>query len=172
MVEGEGRTVIARNRLTGEEREVAAERLVFRPSAYAVIVQDGRVLLNTAWEGHDFPGGGIEKGESLRDGLMREVKEETGLAVDIGPLLHVGEDFFIANFVPDTCFHSLLYYFLCTNPRGDLSTDGFAEYEKDYMKAPQWVPLDELAGRRFYNPIDSIALIRKAAEGKEYTVTV
>ncbi len=90
----------------------------------------------------------------------------------MGPLLHVGEDFFIANFAPDTYFHALFYYFLCTNPMGELSKEGFMHYEKEYMKGPVWVPLDELDTLKFYNAIDSVALIRKAASGGEYTVTV
>ncbi len=164
--------VTCKNRLTGEVKEVDAEKLRFRPAAYGVIINDGKVLLNTAWDGHDFPGGGIDQGESIRDALLREIKEETGVSVDVGPLLHVGEDFFIANFVKDTYFHSLLYYFLCTNPKGELSTAGFAPYEKEYMKAPIWVPFDQFDTLRFYNSIDSAALVRKAATGKGYTVTV
>ena len=155
---------MCRNRLTGEKREVPVEKLRFRPSAYGVIIKDDTVLLNTAWDGHDFPGGGIDLGESIHDGLLREVKEETGLRVQVGPLLHAGEDFFIANFVEDTYFHALIYYFLCTDPQGELSTDGFAAYEKEYMKEPIWAPLDSIESLKFYNPVDSVALIRKATE--------
>ncbi len=164
--------VVCKNRLTGETREIPSDKLQFRPAAYGVIIKDGKVLLNTAWDGHDFPGGGIDKGESIRDGLLREVNEETGVSVDVGPLLYVGEDFFIANFVEDTYFHSLVYYFLCTNPKGQLSTAGFAAYEKDYMKGPVWVALDKLDALKFYNSIDSAALIRKAASSDSYTVNV
>ena len=164
--------VTCKNRLTGETKEVPAEKLRFRPAAYGVIIHEGNVLLNTAWDGHDFPGGGIELGESIRDGLLREIKEETGVAVDVGPLLYVGEHFFIANFVADTYIHSLFYYFLCSNPKGELSTEGFAPYEKEYMKAPVWVLLDTLDDLKFYNSIDSAALIRRAAAGERYTVTV
>ena len=159
-----GKTAVCRNRLTGEKREVPVEKLRFRPSAYGVIIKDDTVLLNTAWDGHDFPGGGIDLGESIHDALLREVKEETGMTVKAGPLLYVGEDFFIANFVEDTYFHSLLYYFLCTDPQGELSTDGFAQYEKEYMKGPVWLPFDKLDSVKFYNPIDSAALVRKAID--------
>jgi 8-oxo-dGTP diphosphatase len=156
-------TVVCRNRLTGEIKEVLAEKLQFRPGAYAVIIQDGKVLLSPQWDGWDFPGGGIEKGETFEQALVREVKEETGLDARPGALLHVTQDFFIANYMDDTYFHSLCFYYTCTDPRGEISTAGFAEYEKKYMKAAEWVPLEKIDGLKFYNPVNSPELIRKAA---------
>lgn len=51
-------------------------------SAKAVILSRGKVLLlkqpNGRW---DLPGGKLDKGEDIVDGLIREVKEETGLHV-------------------------------------------------------------------------------------------
>jgi 8-oxo-dGTP diphosphatase len=37
----------------------------------------------------DLPGGDLEFGEDLKDGIIREVKEETGLDIDIPTLLDV-----------------------------------------------------------------------------------
>ena len=68
-----------------------------RLAAYVLMVDDSagqeRVLL--AWwngEGHSdpawsLPGGGIDFEESVRDGLVREVFEETGHHVEPGALL-------------------------------------------------------------------------------------
>jgi len=39
----------------------------------------------------DFPGGKIDAGESLEVGLLREIREETGLAVSLGHLLGAAE---------------------------------------------------------------------------------
>jgi 8-oxo-dGTP diphosphatase len=52
----------------------------------AVIVHEGKVLLvrraREPLKGHwSLPGGAVEVGESLHSGLVREVKEETGLIV-------------------------------------------------------------------------------------------
>ena len=46
--------------------------------------KDGRVLVQKRikyWKGIAFPGGHIEKGESITDSVIREAKEETGLTV-------------------------------------------------------------------------------------------
>jgi 8-oxo-dGTP diphosphatase len=61
-------------------------------SVAAVITDDqGRALLiqrrdNGRWEP---PGGVLEPGETIEDGLRREVREETGLDIEPGPLTGV-----------------------------------------------------------------------------------
>ena len=55
-----------------------------RASVSAVIVdRQGRLLLQQRSDGGQWglPGGSVEIGESLRDAVVREVREETGLRV-------------------------------------------------------------------------------------------
>jgi 8-oxo-dGTP diphosphatase len=71
---------------------VTAPRVAVR----AVIVVGGRVLLVNAYPGDASdlwvpPGGGAESGVSLHDNLMREVREETGLAIRPGRLVGLSE---------------------------------------------------------------------------------
>jgi mutator protein MutT len=83
----------------------------------AVIVRNGQVLLvrraNPPLQGEwSLPGGALELGEKLRDGIAREVKEETGLVVEVGPVLDVIDSIF-----PDgngrTQYHYVLIDYLC-----------------------------------------------------------
>jgi 8-oxo-dGTP diphosphatase len=66
-----------------------------RLAAYAVIVDGDRVLLSW-WngEGHgepgwSLPGGGVDLPETTEQGVLREVREETGFEVELTRLLAV-----------------------------------------------------------------------------------
>ncbi|WP_435191622.1 NUDIX hydrolase [Streptomyces sp. bgisy126] len=66
----------------------------FRLAAYAVCVEDGRVLLarHVSPEGGStwtLPGGGVEHGEDPFDAVVREVAEETGRDAVVERLLGV-----------------------------------------------------------------------------------
>lgn len=63
--------------------------------ATAVLVEGGRLLLlrqdvsDAASREWSLPGGKVEFGETVGDCLLREMKEETGLDVEVGRLLYV-----------------------------------------------------------------------------------
>lgn len=89
--------------------------LVFRPTVYGVILHNRHVLLITTRSTgkYYFPGGGIERGERMVAALNREVREETGIEVEVINLLHVEEQFFYHD-PTEEAWHSLLFFYHCT----------------------------------------------------------
>ena len=55
------------------------------------VIEDGKVLLTKRedFEVWCLPGGGVEDGESLAEGAIREAKEETGLDIELTRLVGV-----------------------------------------------------------------------------------
>src|SRR5438034_6923741 len=63
----------------------------FRVGVFALIFEDGHVLLahrrDIDW--WNLPGGGMEHGETVEEAVRREVREETGLEVEVKYLVGV-----------------------------------------------------------------------------------
>ena len=95
----------------------------------AVIVDGDRVLLVKRaqpplageWS---LPGGAVEVGETLSAALQREVLEETGLLVEVGPLVEVLDRIHLDD-AGRVEYHYVLLDYLCTTVGGHLgaSTD-------------------------------------------------
>ncbi|WP_103171513.1 NUDIX domain-containing protein [Paracoccus sp. SY] len=67
-----------------------------RLAVRAAILRDDRLLLVNAYPGQQsdlwcLPGGGVEPGQSLPENLIREVAEETGLAITVSAPILVNE---------------------------------------------------------------------------------
>ena len=90
----------------------------------AVIVQNHRVLLIRRGQAPllgewSLPGGVLECGETLREAVVREAGEETGLAVETGEMLGVYERVIRGDEGP-VRYHYVLIDFLCRPIGGDL----------------------------------------------------
>jgi len=90
----------------------------------AVIVDDGKVVLvkrkYEPLKGHwSLPGGMVEIGEPLETALAREMLEETGLRVDVGPVIEVF-DRIMRDEERRVRYHFVLIDYLCWPADGSL----------------------------------------------------
>lgn len=77
----------------------------------AIIIKDGRVFATQRGygefkDGWEFPGGKIEPGESRKEALVREIKEELDADIRVGSLLETVEYDYPA-------FHLTMHCFFC-----------------------------------------------------------
>ena len=91
----------------------------------AVIVAEGKVvLIKRKYEplkGHwSLPGGMVEIGETLESALSREMVEETGLRVDVGPVIEVF-DRIMRDEQKRVRYHFVLIDYLCWPAGGTLT---------------------------------------------------
>ena len=88
-----------------------------RPSARAIIVEDGKLALihNGKRNYYMFPGGGIEAGESHEEALIREVREESGLVVIQESIRGYGSALRLSksNVFENTIFEQENFYYWC-----------------------------------------------------------
>lgn len=126
-----------------------------RLAARAVLLVDNRLLLVNAYAGADStlwcaPGGGVERGASLPDTLVREVHEETGLTVSVGAPCLVNEFH-----DPATGFHQVEVFFRCKLVAGQVN--GSWQDPDAVVTRRRWVTRDEM--RKLRVKPDSLAEI-------------
>jgi 8-oxo-dGTP diphosphatase len=97
----------------------------------ALIIEDGRVLL--VKRGHapragewSIPGGVLELGETVRECVVREALEETGLTVEALELLGVF-DRIVRDLDERTLYHYVLIDFFCRPIVGEARSGGDAD---------------------------------------------
>ena len=113
--------------------------------AAAVLVKDRKILVQRDRNGNEFalPGGHIKIGETLEDGLTREIMEEVGVRIKCSRLLWSEECFWEWN---DRQAHNIAFYYLI-ELCGDLQIPENGEFvpQKDNDNVViGWMPMEEI----------------------------
>lgn len=134
---------------------ISVKGLVFRPSVYALLIHEDKVLLmNTIHTNtYSLPGGGVEIGETNDEALSREVKEETGLEFTNAVFQTFQQDFFY--YPPnDESFHTFLFFYTCTPLTLEPCAD--EDVQDGAVGQPRWVEIATLSADQFHNHGDLI----------------
>jgi ADP-ribose pyrophosphatase YjhB (NUDIX family) len=110
--------------------------------ARAILVDNGRLLCNSANGYLALFGGRVEKGETVRRALARELDEELGLPVEIGRLAYQIENFFVD--AGGRKRHELGLYYVTRS----LRRLGERVEARERGFAPTWLPLESVAASR------------------------
>jgi ADP-ribose pyrophosphatase YjhB (NUDIX family) len=134
-------------------------------SSRAIIHRDGTLLVvhyrDESGDWYTLPGGAQRHGEGLVAAVAREVAEETGLVVRVGPLRFVRECIAApaARALPPG-FHQVEFYFTC-----ELVGPSGASGEPDPGQVgAEWCTIAELRSRCFFPP----ALLDALERGEEF----
>ena len=148
----------------GSQYTVPVNELNIRVGVYAVIIENGKILLTRQWDSYSLIGGGVEKGETIEEAIIREVKEETGLAMMPDKIIHQATTFFKRN-AEAKANQSIQLYFTHSQLRGEISNDKITASEKTYTHGtPEWVDLSEVDKINFRHSVSLTTILRAYGE--------
>ena len=139
-----------------------------RHSARSIIIKDGKVAMirSLKYDYYKFPGGGIENGESPVEAMIRETREEAGLAVIPESVREYGYVHRIqrSDYNPAECFVQDNYYYLC-KAMEQLTSQLLDDYEAQESYTLEYVePLAAI--RKNYDvknsPYNQLMFVREA----------
>ncbi|MFC2510722.1 MAG: NUDIX domain-containing protein [Candidatus Nanoperiomorbus sp.] len=153
------KTIVCKD-VYGNQYTVPVDELNIRVGVYAVIIEDNKILLTRQWDGYSLIGGGVEKGETIEESIVREVKEETGLTIMPDKIIHQVTTFFKRN-AEAQANQSIQLYFIHSQLRGKINNDNITDSEKTYTNGtPEWVDLDKIDGINFRHSVSLETIMR------------
>ena len=137
-----------------------------RPSVRGILIRSGKIAMvhSLKYDYYKYPGGGIEPGESLKEALIREVAEESGLQVIPNSIREYGLVHRVQKSDREDIFIQDNYYFLC-DAREAIQPQKLDDYEAEECFTLEWVePTHAIRTNRStdHGPKDPIMLEREA----------
>lgn len=124
---------------------VADPVILERPAARGIILDGHDVLMiyTRRYNDYSFPGGGVDEGEDLVTGLLRELSEETG-AKNVSVLETFGdyEEFRPSYYDGIDVIHMISRYYICSADR-ELGQAHPEDYEINNGSVPVWINIHE-----------------------------
>ncbi len=114
-----------------------------------LLVERGREPLKDYWS---LPGGAVETGEKLEQALRREIREETGLEIEILSLLEIYERIMLDDEGRPE-YHYVLMDYVCRVAGGEL-------HAADDASRAAWFTQEELSGLKITE--GTVGVIAKA----------
>jgi 8-oxo-dGTP diphosphatase len=134
--------------------------MYFNVRVYGLLVNENNEVLISDEQEYGmrftkFPGGGLELGEGLADGLKREFMEECNAEIDIISHFYT-TDFFVRSAFNDSQVISVYYLVKNLAPLNLIFKTAVFDFdgEGDVLQAFRWVKLDGLAAENFPFPTD------------------
>lgn len=127
------------------------ENGIFNFRVAGILFHENKVLIHRLVNDnfYAFPGGRVELFEDTENTIIREMREELDIDIEIRRLLWIGEHFFIHN---DNKYHEICFYYLieCDDKkfldRGDL----FFVTENEIQFEFKWIPVTEIENETLY----------------------
>ena len=146
---------------------------IFSYRVAGICVQNGKVLLQKPSDdtSYAFPGGHVAFGETNKETLKREFKEEIRADVSVGSLKWVAEIFFHWG---DKPCHQICLYYMVAIDSPDAPGDGMfvaREHleERDFDIEFHWIPIDTIKNIAVY-PTNTAELMERLDEGVQHFV--
>lgn len=146
------------------KHSVTVDEINWRPSVYAVIIKDGKILLSPQLGGYVLPGGGVELTEKLEEALIREIREETGYDIEPGEQFGFCENLFVWEPTDPTqryVARSLCFFYSAAVTGGEITTDYLDKDEAAFAGPAEWVALDMARGIKWIGSINYLAMVEQ-----------
>jgi 8-oxo-dGTP diphosphatase len=128
----------------------------------AIVVSEGRLLVvkDKFSKGYKLPGGHIDKNESIKEAVKREVDEETGITIEFESIMNIGH-------FKNGQFGESNLYFVCT---AKPLTKKISINDSSEIVEARWLNIDEFLNSEDVNNYNK-SVVKAAIQNKELKLT-